>query len=149
MSSSDGIGNLRSIEHQFDRECVSVADIRALEDIRNRYLSRKSGLLTTQLQNLRNIPSSERAAFGQTANEIKVKIESALDALQARLSGQAKNAALERERLDVTLPGNRRRIGHPHPLTTVRKEIEDIFVAMGYTVEDGPEVERPTTPLKR
>jgi phenylalanyl-tRNA synthetase alpha chain len=142
MSSSDGIGKLRSIEEQFDRECAAVADVRALEDIRNRYLSRKSGLLTTQLQNLRNIPSGERAAFGQTANEIKVKIESALEALQTQLSALEKNAALERDRLDVTLPGNRRRTGHPHPLTAVRREIEDIFVAMGYSVEDGPEVEK-------
>src|SRR2546430_7331863 len=109
MSSSDGIGNLRSIEEQFDRECTSVADMRALEDIRNRYLSRKSGLLTTQLQNLRNIPAGERAAFGQTANAINTKIESALELLQSKLSALAENAALERERLDVTLPGNRKR----------------------------------------
>jgi phenylalanyl-tRNA synthetase alpha chain len=139
--SSDGIGQLRSIEDQFDRECAAVADLRSLEDIRNRYLSRKSGLLTTQLQNVRKIPSAERAAFGQAANQVKGKIESALEQLEARLSGVAKNAAIERERLDVTLPGNRRRLGHRHPLTIVRREIEDIFVAMGYTVEDGPEVE--------
>src|SRR6185369_10652645 len=142
MSSSDGIGQLRSIEDQFVRECAAVSDLRSLEEIRNRYLSRKSGLLTTELQNLRNIPVAERAAFGQAANQVKGKIESALEQLEARLSTAEKNAALERERLDVTLPGNRRRIGHPHPLTTVRKEIEDIFVAMGYTVEDGPEVEK-------
>jgi len=141
MSSSDGIGQLRSIEDQFDRECASVSDLRSLEDIRNRYLSRKSGLLTTQLQNLRNIPATERAAFGQAANQVKGKIESALEQLEARLSTAEKNAALERERLDVTLPGNRRRLGHQHPLTKVRREIEEIFVAMGYAVEDGPEVE--------
>ena len=141
MSSSDGIGQLRSIEDQFDRECASVSDLRSLEDIRNRYLSRKSGLLTTQLQNLRNIPATERAAFGQAANQVKGKIESALEQLEARLSTAEKNAALERERLDVTLPGNRRRLGHQHPLTKVRHEIEEIFVAMGYAVEDGPEVE--------
>src|SRR3954466_1137800 len=141
MSSSDGIGQLRSIEDQFDRECAAVSDLRSLEDIRNRYLSRKSGLLTTQLQNLRNIPAAERAAFGQAANQVKGKIEAALEQLEARLSSVEKNAALERERLDVTLPGNRRRLGHRHPLTQVRREIEEIFVAMGYTVEDGPEVE--------
>ena len=139
--SSDGIGQLRSIEDQFVRECAAVSDLRALEEIRNRYLSRKSGLLTTQLQNLPNIPAAERAAFGQAANQVKRKIESALEQLKARLSSVEKNAALERERLDVTLPGNRRRLGHRHPLTKVRREIEEIFVAMGYTVEDGPEVE--------
>jgi phenylalanyl-tRNA synthetase alpha chain len=142
MSSSDGIGQLRSIEEQFDRECAAVSDLRSLEDIRNRYLSRKSGLLTTQLQNLRNIPATERAAFGQAANQVKGKIESALEQMGARLSSVEKNATLERERLDITLPGNRRRLGHRHPLTKVRREIEEIFVAMGYTVEDGPEVER-------
>ena len=141
MSSSDGIAQLRSIEDQFNRECASVSDLRSLEDIRNRYLSRKSGLLTTQLQNLRNIPATERAAFGQAANQVKGKIESALEQLEARLSTAEKNAALERERLDVTLPGNHRRLGHQHPLTKVRREIEEIFVAMGYAVEDGPEVE--------
>jgi phenylalanyl-tRNA synthetase alpha chain len=141
MSSNDAIDQLRSLQDQFDRECGSVADLRALEDIRNRYLSRKSGLVTLQLQNLRNIPAAERAAFGQAANEIKGKIESALGALLERLSAAEKNAALERERLDVTLPGNRRRLGSRHPLTIVQKEIEDIFVSMGYAVEDGPEIE--------
>jgi phenylalanyl-tRNA synthetase alpha chain len=141
MSSNDAIGKLRSLQDQFDRECGAVADMRALEDIRNRYLSRKSGLLTLELQNLRNIPAAERAAFGQAANEIKGKIESSLGALLDRLSIAEKNSALERERLDVTLPGNRRRLGSRHPLTIVRKEIEDIFIAMGYAVEDGPEVE--------
>jgi phenylalanyl-tRNA synthetase alpha chain len=139
--SSEWIGQLRSIEQQFDRERESVADLRSLEDLRNRYLARKSGLLTTQLQNVRNVPQAERAEFGRVANEVKGKVEGALDALQQAISLNEKNAALERERVDVTLPGIRRRVGHRHPLTIARQEIEDIFVAMGYTVEDGPEVE--------
>jgi phenylalanyl-tRNA synthetase alpha chain len=141
MSTPDGIGQLRSIEEQFDRECAAVVDLRALDEVRNRYLSRKSGLLTTQLQNLPQIPAADRAAFGQTANAIKTKIESALEALHNQLAGAEKSAALERERLDVSLPGIQRRLGHRHPLTLVRQEIEDIFVAMGYTVEEGPEIE--------
>ena len=140
--SSEWIGQLRSIEQQFDRERESVADLRSLEDIRNRYLSRKSGLLTLQLQNVRNVPAAERAEFGRVANEIKGKVEGALEALQQKLSAAAGSAALERERVDVTLPGSRRRLGHQHPLTIARQQIEDIFVSMGYTVEDGPEVEK-------
>lgn len=139
--STTGIGQLRSIEQQFELDCASVADLRGLADLRNRYLSRKSGLLTTQLQNLKAIPPAERAEFGRTGNELKTKIESALTHLEQTISEREKAAALERERLDVTLPGNRPRIGRRHPLTIVRKEIEDIFVAMGYTVEDGPEIE--------
>src|SRR5687767_2640244 len=140
--SSEWIGQLRSIEEQFDRESGSLADLRALEDLRNRFLSRKSGLLTAQFQNVRNIPASERADFGRVANELKTKIESTLDASQRRIAETEKDAAWERERLDVTLPGHRRRIGHRHPLSIARQEIEDIFISMGYTIEDGPEVEK-------
>jgi phenylalanyl-tRNA synthetase alpha chain len=140
--SSEWIGQLRSIEQQFDRDRESVADLRSLEELKNRFLSRKSGLLTLQLQNVRNVPSAERAEFGRVANEIKGRVESALEVLQQKLADADAGAAVERERLDVTLPGNRRRIGHVHPLTLARQEIEDIFTSMGYTVEDGPEVEK-------
>ena len=139
--SSNGIGRLRAIEQQFDTESVSVVDRKSLEDTRTRYLSRKSGLLTLELQSLGKLPREERAEFGRVANEIKVKIEGALESLATTIDRREKESALLREALDVTLPGNRRRIGHRHPLTIVRKEIEDIFISMGYTVEDGPEVE--------
>ncbi len=141
MSSTDGIGRLRAIERQFDQDRVSVADLKAVEDIRTRYLSRKAGLLTLELQNLGKLPKDQRAEFGRVANEVKLKIEASLETLEATIAEREKQNALGREALDVTLPGNRRRIGHRHPLTIIRKEIEDIFVSMGYTVEDGPEVE--------
>src|SRR5215467_9446140 len=141
MSSNDGIGRLRAIEQQFASDCASVVDGKSLEDTRTRYLSRKSGLLTLELQSLGKLPKEQRAEFGRVANEIKLKIEESLEALQTGIVQREKQAALQREALDVTLPGNPRRIGHRHPLTIVRKEIEDIFISMGYTVEDGPEVE--------
>ena len=141
MSSNDGIGRLRAIEQQFDTERASVVDRKALEDTRARYLSRKSGLLTLELQNLGKLPKKDRAEFGRVANEIKIKIEAALESLQTSIDAVDKQRTLEREALDVSLPGNRRRSGHQHPLTKVWKEIEDIFISMGYTVENGPEVE--------
>jgi phenylalanyl-tRNA synthetase alpha chain len=141
MSSNDGIGRLRAIEQQFDTEAVSVVDRKSLEDARARYLSRKSGFLTLELQNLGKLPKEQRAEFGRVANEVKIKIEAALETLAATIEQREKTASLKQEAVDVTLPGNGPRIGHRHPLTIVRKEIEDIFVSMGYTVEDGPEVE--------
>ena len=141
MSSKTGIEQLRAIEEQFDRECAAVSDARSLEDIRNRYLSRKSGLLSLQLQNLGQLPREQRADFGQAANKVKAKIEASLETLQTAIVEREQHGSLEGEAIDVSLPGNRKRIGHRHPLTIVRKEIEDIFISMGYTVEDGPEVE--------
>lgn len=129
------------MEWQFDRECSSVNDRQTLEDLQNRYLSRKSGLLTLQLQNLGKLSKDDRAEFGRVANEIKSKVEAALAEMHETIVEREKVSALQRETLDVTLPGNRRRIGRRHPLTIVQKEIEDIFISMGYTVEDGPEVE--------
>src|SRR4029453_7879929 len=113
--SSEWIGQLRSIERQFDRDRESVADLRSLDELKNRYLSRKSGLLTLQLQNVRSVPAAERAEFGRVANEIKDKVESGLEALHEKIASGEADATLERERLDVTLPGNHRRVGHRHP----------------------------------
>jgi len=141
MSSKIGIDQLCALEQQFDSERATVVDRRSLEDIRARYLSRKSGLLTHQLQGLKELPAAERAEFGRIGNLLKTRIESTLDELQVTILHREKNETLEREALDVTVPGNRRRIGHRHPLTIVWKEIEDIFIAMGYTIEQGPEVE--------
>jgi phenylalanyl-tRNA synthetase alpha chain len=141
MSSKTGISQLRAIEEQFDRERGSVVDRRSLEGVRARYLSRKSGLLTTQLQNLKDIAREDRPEFGRIGNLIKTKIETAIAELETAIGQDEKLAGLQRDAIDVTLPGNRRRLGHRHPLTIVRKEIEDIFVSMGYSVEDGPEVE--------
>src|SRR5436309_15834332 len=116
MSSNDGIGRLRGIERQFDTDAVSVVDRKSLEEIRTRYLSRKAGILTLELQNLGKLPKEQRSEFGRVANEIKVKIEAALEALQTTIDQREKHTSLEREALDVTLPGNRRRLGHRHPL---------------------------------
>src|SRR6476620_1018271 len=104
MSSNDGIGRLRAIEQQFDTDCSSVVDRKSLEDARARYLSRKSGLLTLELQNLGKLPKEQRAEFGRVANEIKVKIEASLENLQSTIDEREKLSALKQESLDVTLP---------------------------------------------
>src|SRR6266481_1575128 len=90
LSSNDGVGRLRALEVQFDRERASVLDLKSLEDIRARYLSRKSGLLTLELQNLGKLPKDQRAEFGRVANEIKIKIEGAIDSLQTTIDEQEK-----------------------------------------------------------
>jgi phenylalanyl-tRNA synthetase alpha chain len=111
------------------------------QDLRNKYLGRKSGLVTLLLKQLQQVPSSEKPNVGKRINELKLDIEAGLGCLESELAAQALAARLESERVDVTLPGNRRLPGHPHPLTLVRSEIEEIFSFMGYSVEDGPEIE--------
>jgi len=114
--------------------------LRELAELRTRHTSKKSPL--AQLMKLvGRVPPDERAAFGQRVQAASADIAARLDEAHATLQAYVARLLLERERLDVTLPGRRPRRGHLHPITLMRQRIEDIFVSMGYTVEDGPEVE--------
>jgi phenylalanyl-tRNA synthetase alpha chain len=114
--------------------------LRELSDLRTRHTSKKSAL--SQLMKLiGRVPAEERAAFGQRVQALGGEVNEQLDAAQEALKARINQLKLERERVDVTLPGRRPRRGHLHPITLLRQRIEDIFVSMGYAVEDGPEVE--------
>jgi phenylalanyl-tRNA synthetase alpha chain len=111
-----------------------------LADLRTRHTGKKSALAGL-MKLIGRMSPEERSAFGQRVQQLRTGIESALDETEAALKSVAAGARVERERLDVTLPGRRPRRGHLHPITLLRQRIEDIFVSMGYTVEDGPEIE--------
>ena len=111
------------------------------QELRNKYLGRKNGVVTLLMKELQQVPAAEKPAAGKQINELKLELESGLSRLEAEAATQALSARLKSERVDVTLPGNRRPAGHSHPLTLVRSEIEEIFSFMGYSIEDGPEIE--------
>lgn len=136
-----GIDQLQKIEQDFELEIVSVKDRPSLEEIQHRYLSRKSGHLTMQLQGVRSLPKDQRSEFGKYGNKLKAAIESRLSEISKEITKSERTETIGIEGLDVSLPGMRRRIGSTHPVTQVRMEMERIFISMGYTVEDGPEVE--------
>ena len=113
---------------------VAASDETELDDARVRYLGRKSELK----QALREVRDRET---GMTLNALRGRLEAAVAAREAELRAQALDAALTHEAVDVTLPGTRYRRGHLHPLTQIRREVEDVFLGLGYTVVDGDEVE--------
>ncbi len=116
------------------------ASLRELSDLRTRHTGKKSAL-SSLMKLVGQVPAEERAAFGQLVQQLRAKIESELEETEAGLKNLIASARVERERIDVTLPGRRPRRGHLHPITIVRQRLEDIFVSMGYAVEDGPEIE--------
>ena len=132
------VGALRA---DFDAAVAVAADAAALQALRDRFLGRKSGALSALLKSLGQLAEAERREAGQELNALKAVIEGRLDALGEALERSRRDQSLSRERLDGTLPGRRPLVGRRHPLTVVREELEDIFVAMGYEVYDGPEVE--------
>ncbi|MFL6210361.1 MAG: phenylalanine--tRNA ligase subunit alpha [Pyrinomonadaceae bacterium] len=114
--------------------------MRSLNELGVKHTGKKS-LLAALKKEIGRVPAEERAAFGQTVLEINNHVTERISAAQANLKTYIGILQQERERLDVTLPGRRVRRGRMHPINLVRQRLEDVFVAMGYAVEDGPEIE--------
>ena len=132
--------DLRALETELLAAVASANDEPALETVRVAALGR-SGSISALLKTLGTMSPEARKEQGPRINGLKDRVTAAIAARRDALKELALDQRLNTETLDVTLPGNRPRIGHRHPLTIVWKEIEDIFISMGYTVEDGPEVE--------
>jgi len=111
-----------------------------ISDIRVRVLGRK-GILTQLLKQLGTLPEDERKEIGQRANKIKEDLEARVEECLRRIQEQERAEALEREKIDVTLPGRRMILGRKHPLTQTLDEIIHIFSRLGFEVVEGPEVE--------
>ena len=121
-------------------EIAAVEGAEALEALRVKYLGR-NGSLNAVLRGLGQLPPEERPAIGALANEVKGAVTDALGVREASLEAARLARALVEERVDVTLPGRARPRGHVHPLRAMEDEIVDIFVAMGFAVAEGPEIE--------
>lgn len=132
--------DLKALREQAEAELRKAETEEELQEIRTRYLGRK-GLLTGLLRNIGNVPSEERPQFGRQCNEVKEILSAGIDQLLAGLASSKKEELLQRERLDVTLPGRGVRHGRLHPVTQVREEICRIFAGLGFSVVEGPEVE--------
>lgn len=111
-----------------------------LEEARIRFLGKK-GELTAILKQMGALSAEERPLIGQLANEVRSDIEQSI----AKRNGELKSVLLEKqlkqEKLDVTMPGNSKALGHKHPLSIVLDEIQEIFMGMGFAIAEGPEVE--------
>ena len=118
-----------------------IADDKAdLEQIRVRYLGKK-GELTAVLRGMGSLSAEERPVVGQLANEVRQNIEEAIAERAQKMKERALERKLRAEKLDVTMPGKAPAMGHIHPLTLVQRDLEDIFIGMGFSIAEGPEVE--------
>ena len=111
-----------------------------LENVRVKFMGKK-GELTAVLKQMGGLSPEERPVMGQLANEARAAMEKAIEDARARLESAALDAKLKREALDVTVPGRAVKLGHKHPMYLALDDIKDIFVGMGFTVLDGPEIE--------
>src|SRR5215216_5699556 len=120
---------------------AAAADTPALEDARIAYLGRKAEL-PNLLRGVAQLPPEERGAVGRAANEARKALEAALDARRAELERGELDARLAGDAVDVTLPGTPATpVGRLHVITAMRREIEDVFMGLGFRVAEGPEIE--------
>ena len=118
----------------------AAADTAALDEQRVKWLGKK-GELTAVLKMMGKLSAEERPIMGQLANSVRAEIEAKLEQRKTELSACALEARLAAEAIDVTIPGEPVELGHQHPMNQVLQQVKDIFVGLGYTVVDGPEVE--------
>ncbi len=119
----------------------AVASPAALDELRVKYLGKK-GELTAVLKQMGRLTPEERPAMGALANDVRAALEKAIETAGHKLESAALEARLKAEALDVTVPGKTPKTGHKHPMYVALDEIKDVFVGMGFTVLDGPEVEK-------
>ncbi|MDO4279206.1 MAG: phenylalanine--tRNA ligase subunit alpha [Lachnoclostridium edouardi] len=131
---------LEKIKEEALKQIEASAALEGLNDIRVAYLGKK-GQLTTVLKSMKDVAPEDRPKVGQLVNEAREIIESMLEEKKTVLARKAREEQMKKEVIDVTLPAEKNHVGHSHPNTIALKEVERIFVGMGYEVVEGPEVE--------
>jgi phenylalanyl-tRNA synthetase alpha chain len=134
------LSSLDELEQEALQAASNAADAAVLDTVRVRYLGKK-GLLTQQLKQLGKLSAEERPAAGQEINRIKQQVQEAIRTRGEALQVAALDAQLVGEKIDVTLPGRGQLKGGLHPVTRTMRRIERLFVPLGFTVEEGPEIE--------
>lgn len=131
---------LSAIKAAAEARLKEAADLAELEQLRIKFLGKK-GELTAAMKEMGKLSKEERPAMGKLANEVRSFVENALSEKAEALKKAAAAAKLKIETLDVTVPGKRPVYGKKHPLTTVLDDLKDIFIGMGFSIAEGPEVE--------
>src|SRR5947209_3989992 len=137
----DAATRLEDLRAEAEAAVAGASSAAEIEELRVRYLGRKAEL-TTMLRGIRDLPPEQRGAVGKAGNEVRVALEQRLTQRAEELAATELERRLVEDRIDVTLPGDPPRpVGHLHVITQTRRDIEDVFVGLGFSVFEGPEVE--------
>ncbi|HEX3107481.1 MAG TPA: phenylalanine--tRNA ligase subunit alpha [Thermoanaerobaculia bacterium] len=127
--------------HDFDAALAAAGDARSLDDLRVRYFGRKGGIVPALFSKLKSVPPDQKREAGDALNKLRDRLESELKEKSDAVNAAEEARRQARETIDVTLPSRLPRLGHLHPTTIARLEIEQLFREMAYTIDPGPEIE--------
>jgi len=134
--------NLEDLRKNFKKAVDEVNDVLKLEELYQRFFSRRSGEMNNIMRSLKDVSGEARKEFGKLANEVKRELENIYGKKKGELQSQTWNKIAQEEKIDITQPKlPRKRRGHIHPITIVHNDLEDLFTSMGFVVLDGPELE--------
>ena len=131
---------LVALQAEAERAIELACELENLTELKVKYLGKK-GLLTGALRNMGSLPPEERPMLGQVVNRVRDSLEGLFATREEELKQAAQTTRLVAEKIDVTLPGRVFPRGQLHPLTQVQAEIEQIFLGMGFSIAEGPEIE--------
>ena len=131
---------IQEVQESALKAIAEASDLDALNAVRLEYLSKK-GSIQALMSEMKELPKEEKPAFGSKVNVCKQTVTEAIEAKQKELEEGALYANLENDKIDITLDGASVKLGTTHPLMIIQQEIENLFVGMGYTIAEGPEVE--------
>ena len=134
------IEKLNSIKEEALVEIDSCDSEQSINNVKSKYLGKKSSF-TEIMSGMKDLSPEEKKEVGMVSNDVRESIQKALDNKLDNIKREELNKRLEKDKIDITLPSNKKRPGTKHPLTMIREEIEDLFISMGYDVVDGPEVD--------
>ena len=132
--------NLEKIKENAINELKTVMDKNELENIRVKYLGKK-GELTQILRGMGALSPEERPVIGKLANEVRSSIEELIEETSKQMKEKEKSTRFNSETIDISMPGRKQILGRRHPLDLTLESMKEIFISMGFTIEEGPEVE--------
>mgnify|MGYP006293341793 CR=1 FL=1 len=131
--------NFQTLKNKSKREIKEAKKLEELDVVFRKYLGKK-GEITEILSSLKELPKKKRAEVGKKANDLKSFLRKEIDKKAHELKNKIESSS-EKKGLDITLPGKKVETGHLHPLTLIRREVEDIFRSIGFSVAEGPHIE--------
>ena len=131
---------IEEVKKLLEENMNNVTSLNELNELKNKYLS-KTGLITVLNSEIKNVPNEEKKEYGMKVNEVRNLFNEFYETKKAEYEEALLNEKLSKEAIDITLPSKRVKRGSKHPMTRITEQFEDLFVSMGYTVYEGPEIE--------
>ena len=131
---------IEEVKKLLEEDMNNVTSLNELNELKNKYLS-KAGLITVLNSEIKNVPNEEKKEYGMKVNEVRNLFNDFYETKKAEYEEALLNEKLSKEAIDITLPSKRVKRGSKHPMTRITEQFEDLFVSMGYTVYEGPEIE--------